>query len=449
MSLIRIDPILLILINQRKTLRLITMSIFEKVLYWTICLTPIWWLSGIQVLLYPTVVFIVLILNFDFNKLIQASIPQCVWSWLLMTLIMLWTAIMGLYTVDFAPLKAAAAFVMLYKSYLLIFASLLLPFFCRIRVRIVTRATAWLSSGFLATLAIEIVMLLLKIGGTGYLPLLSKLIPGDKQSLRVTFAVWQPFFGIPIPRTVLYTADPPIVGVCAILFFFICLGETNLHLRRAALTGCLVALVFSQSRLAWICFPLILALMGGLRNNWIRQGFLWTAALTSLASSFLGITFKDLLTQPMDIFTKARPESSTDREVVVRKTLEAWQEKPWLGWGTVQGSVQWHIYDIALGAFSTYPSVLYLHGIVGLVVFLFAQFSTIVAFWENAVQGSVIHQRAIASLLGLYILCSGMPFTWMVIYFWFFFIWLGAILAETQQQEHLFLREQQLTQWVG
>ncbi len=425
------------------------MFLSEKVLYWTICLTPIWWLSGIQVLLYPTVVFILLTLNFGLDKLIRASIPQCVWSWLLMTLIMIWTAIMGLYAVDYAPLKAAAAFMMLYKSYLLVFASLLLPFFCRIRVRVITRATAWLASGFLATLAIEIAMLFLKIGGVGYLPLLAKLIPGDKQSLRVTFAVWQPFFGIPLPRTVLYTADPPIVGVCAILFFFICLGETNSNLRKTALTGCVVALIISQSRLAWICFPLVLGLMGCLRNNWIRQGFLWTTALTALASSFLGIAFKDFLTQPMEIFTKARPESSTDREVVVRKTLEAWQEKPWFGWGTVQGSVQWHIYDIALGAFSTYPSVLYLHGIFGLVVFLFAQFSTVAAFWNGAAQGNPLHLRAIASLLGLYFLCSGMPFTWMIIYFWFFFIWLGAILAETQQQEHLSFQNQRLAQWVG
>jgi O-antigen ligase len=425
------------------------MSLSEKVLYWTICLTPIWWLFGIQVLLYPTVVFIVLILNFNFDKLIRASIPQCVWSWLLMTLIMIWTAIIGLDTVDFALLKAAAALVMLYKSYLLVFASLLLPFFCRIRVRVITRATAWLTSGFLAALGIEMAMLFLKIGGTGYLPPLAKIIPGDKQSLRVTFAVWQPFFGIPLPRTVLYTADPPIVGVCAILFFFICLGETNSSLRKTALTGCVAALVISQSRLAWICFPLVIGLMGCLRNNWIRQSFLWTTALTALASSFLGIAFKDFLTQPMAVFTKARPESSTDRELVIHKTLEAWQDKPWFGWGTVQGSVQWHIYDIALGAFSTYPSVLYLHGIIGLVVFLFAQFSTVVAFWKDAVQGNPLHLRAIASLLGLYFLCSGMPFTWMIVYFWFFFVWLGAILVETQEQEQISFQNQRLTQWIG
>jgi O-antigen ligase len=423
------------------------MSRSEKIVYWTICLTPLWWLLGIQVLLYPTVVFALFVLNFNLDKLIRSTIPLCIWSWLLMVLVMLWTMGLGLNAVDFDPLKAIAALVMLYKSYLLVFAALLLPFFCSIRIQVITRATAWLASGFLVTLAIELGMLFLKIGGAGFIPPLARLIPGDKQSMRVTFAVFQPFFGIPLPRTVLYTADPPIVAVCAILFFFICLGESNRTLRRVSLTGCLVALLISQSRLAWICFPIMLMIMGCVRRNWVRQWFLWVSALTSLVSSYLGITFKDFLTQPMELFTKARPESSTDREVVVQKTLEAWQEKPWLGWGTVQGSVKWHIYDIALGAFSTYPSVLYLHGIIGLAIFIVAQATTVGAFWNAAVQGNTFCLRAVASLLGLYMLCSGMPFTWMLVYFWFFFIWLGAILVELQQHQTS-PQKQQMMQWV-
>jgi O-antigen ligase len=418
----------------------VSMTLSERVIYWTICLTPLWWMLGLQVLLYPTVVFILLAINFDVSKLVRFSIPQCIFSWLLMCLLAVWSIVIGLNSIDYALLKCAAAFIMFYKSYLLVFSCLLLPFLCRIRVNVITRATCWLTTGFIATLALEFTMLFLKIGGSGYLPLFAKLIPGDKQSLRVTFAVWQPFFGISLPRTVLYTADPPIVGVCSLLFFFICLGETNVWLRRSSLAGCFIALLISQSRLAWICFPLTLAVFGFIRNHWIKQWFIWLAASTTLLSSYLGISFKELLEIPTEVFHRGRPESSTDRDLVVRKTIEAWQEKPWFGWGTVQGSVQWYTYDIALGAFSTYPSVLYLHGIVGLIVFLFAQFSTVAAFWNDAVQGSLLHLRAVTSLLGLYILCIGMPFTWMVVYFWFFFIWLGAILAEKQDKDQLYFQ---------
>jgi len=40
----------------------------------------------------------------------------------------------------------------------------------------------------LVTIAIEMVMLVLRIGQAGFLPPLTRLLPGDKLSLRVTFA---------------------------------------------------------------------------------------------------------------------------------------------------------------------------------------------------------------------------------------------------------------------
>jgi len=283
------------------------------------------------------------------------------------------------------------------------------------------------------TIAIEMVMLVLRIGQAGFLPPLTRLLPGDKLSLRVTFANMQPFFGIPLPRTVLYTPDPPIVGVCGLLCFFICLGETDRRLRRFAISGSLLALLLSFSRIAWVSFPLTVLIVVCFRSRLVRQGSLWGASSISLLCGFLGLTFSQLLNQGLEIFNKARAESSTDRELVVRKTLEAWQQSPWIGWGIIRGSVKWYTYDIALGSFSTYASVLYLHGIVGFIVFVTALASTVGSFWEPAVRGNPMSKRAVASLVGLYLLCNATPLTWMTVYFWFFFLWLGAILAETRQ----------------
>jgi hypothetical protein len=48
--------------------------------------------------------------------------------------------------------------------------------------------------------------------------------------------------------------------------------------------------------------------------------------------------------------------------------------------------------------------------------------------------GSTICQRAFACLVALFLLIHATNLTWMAIYFWFFFIWLGAILSQVQQQ---------------
>lgn len=406
----------------------------ERIIYWVIVLTPVWWLLGIQTLLYPGIAFGLLIANFDFDKLFRRSVPICVLAWLAMSLTMLWTAILGLDNIGYNPLRTAAAMVTLCKSYLLIFVCLWLPFFARIRVRVITRAVAWLSASYLVSLIVQVAMLLLHVGGGGFAPPLAKLIPGDQLSTRVAFAVFQPFFRIPLPRTSLYTPDPPILGVCSVLFFFICLGESDRRLRRISLAGCLVALVISQSRSAWIFFPLALLVMTLIRSGLIRQRFLWFASFYSFLCTVLGLGLKELLDKPTEVFTSARAESSRDRELVVRKTIEAWQQKPWLGWGTIQGSVKWYIYNIALGSFSTYPSVLYLHGIFGFTVFLFALATTLWKFWGLAVRGNLLSQRAVASLVALYLLCNATPLTWMTVYFWFYYIWLGAIMVETDQE---------------
>jgi hypothetical protein len=301
-------------------------------------------------------------------------------------------------------------------------------------VKVVTRAVAWLATGYLATTIIEVAMLLLKIGGSGYMPPLARLIPGDKGSLRVFFAVHSSFFGLPIPRTVLYTPDPPILGACAVLCFLICVNEPDRRLRNVALVGCLTALTVSASRSAIACLPVAIILAICFQSGLFRQLSLWLTSLTFLVSSILGLTIEELVYQPTEAFNKARASSSSERAIVVQKTLEAWQGSPWIGWGVVRGSA--HLYEdayIALGSFSTYAAVLYLHGIVGFIALIVAMILSLFAFYTQAIEGNTFCKWAFAGLLVLYILCNATPLSWMAVYLWFFFAWLGAVLCEAQQ----------------
>ncbi len=428
-----------------RNFKLGAMSFPEKVIYWVIVLTPLWWLLGIQTLFYPAVVVGLLAVNFDIDKLTRVSIPACIWAWLGMAIVMVWTATFGLDDVGFAFQRIAATFVTFFKSYCLIVTALLLPFWHEIRVKVVTRAVAWMATGYLVTIAIEMVMLAVGLGKEPFLPPLARLIPGGALSLLVTFADLQPFFGIPLPRTVLYTPDPPIVGVCSILSFFICLGEENRRLRQISVAGCLTALLISFSRLSWVSFVIALVITACFRSSLARQGSLWIGSLSSLLCALLGgLTLSDLVKKPLEIFNSARAESSKDRELVVTKTLEAWQQRPWMGWGIIQGSVKWYIYDIVLGSFSTYASVLYLHGIIGFIFFLAALGSTLWSTWTPAIRGNHHCQWAFASLVALYMLLNGTPLTWMAVYLWYFWVWLGAIIAEIQRNEQCVSRWQQL-----
>ncbi len=411
-------------------------SFAERVIYWTIILTPVWWLLGLQTIIYPVVSAFLLIAGLRLDKLIKKSLPICNWAWLGMVFAALWTNIFGLETIGFEVLKTAATLFTLFKGYLMIFACMTLPFWHRIRVQTITRAVSLMATSYSILLTIQLLILFGLGPQEHFLPPLARLIPGEKTSLMVKFAEIQPFFGIPLPRTDLYTADPPILGVCGLLCFFMCLSETNKNWRKLALTGSFISLIISQSRLAWVCFPLVWLIIYCFRSGLARQAYLWVISIISLFAAVLSLTVKDLIASPLETFNSARADSSKDREYIVNATIDAWKESPWLGWGIMEKTASWGngAFVLPLGTFSSYAQVLYVHGIFGFIFFVTALISTLCSFWQPAIKGNQLCQRAFGCLIALYLLIHATNLTWMVIYFWFFFIWLGAILSDVQQQ---------------
>lgn len=424
--------------SQADNFQLGDLSSTERIIYWVIILTPLWWLLGIQPLFYPAVAIALLIKCFDLDKVIQGLLPGCVWVWFAMAVVMFWTATLGLYEMGFPMQETLAGGVTFIKSYFFIFACLALPFWSRLRVNVITRAVVWLAIGYLITTCIQMILLVIGIRNAVLTPLLARLIPGDKSSLLIVLASIQPFFGIPLPRTVLYTPDPPILGICGVLTFFICLGECNPRLRKWANGGSLCAILVSFSRSAWICLPLGLLIIACLQSRLMRQVYLWLAALTFSISSFKGLNVGEFVNKPLEIFDQARASSSAERALVVSKTLEAWQEKPWLGWGVIRGTAR--LYEnvhITLGSFSTYAAVLYLHGVVGFIVFVLALLLTLFFFYVPAVNGNALCKRAFACLIVLYVQINATPLSWMAVFLWFFFLWLGAVMEEEMRQNNL------------
>lgn len=420
------------------------LSLSERVVYWTIVLTPLWWILGIQPIFYPLVVAGLVLFHFRLDRIIHEKLPACIWAWLAMAIVMVWTAMLGLYDMNAGLMQMIAACVTFIKSYFLIFSCLVLPFWSRVRLQVIVRAVVWMVNGYLVTIAVEVALLAVGITGS-VTPVLARLIPADKGSLQIILAHHSSFLGLPIPRTVLYTPDPPILGLSSILCFLICLGESNPRLRKVALVSCVLAMVMSASRSALVFFPVALLIGMGFNSGLFRQLSLWLTSLTLLVCSIFGMTIEELIQKPVEAFTKARADSSKERALVVRKTLEAWLESPWVGWGVIRGTV--NLYEdayITLGSFSTYAAVLYLHGIVGFMTLIIAMISTLWAVYNPAIEGNRSCKWAFASLVVLYILCNATPLSWMAVYLWFFFLWLGAVIQEIQEDKSAFYGWEQI-----
>ncbi len=161
----------------------------------------------------------------------------------------------------------------------------------------------------------------------------------------------------------------------------------------------------------------------------------------------LGLALQDLINAPLQTFNSARADSSKDREYVVNATIDAWKDSPWVGWGIMERTVTWGngAFELPLGTFSSYAQVLYIHGLFGFIFFAIALISTVCSFWEPSVRGSRNCQKAFACLVALYLLCQATNLTWMAIYIWFFFLWLGSILSDVQQQRLKVMTWEQLS----
>jgi hypothetical protein len=394
-------------------------------------LTPVWWLLGIQVILYPVVVvgaMAIGVLQFP-----QIKFPAVTWGWLTMALVMAFSAFGGLESIGFEPVRVMAQILAFLKGYFLIFGCLLLPSLWQLRTVHVRRAVVGLAILYLITIVIFLCTFLVGFKVHYYDPLLSQLNASEVLGVRVFIGMGlQPFFGVQFPRTALFTADPPILGVCALAAICICWREPDRRLRVLSLTGGSLALLFSFSRIAWLCLPLIFALYFCLRSDTAKRIALWLGALVTFVCGLASLAPLELVDNFFGVVNQARAGSSLDRNRVIAKTLEAWQESPWIGWGIIRGSVRWYTYDVALGSFSTYGAVLYLHGIVGLCFLVVAMVITLWHFTLSAIKGNVDAAWAAASLVALYVCCGATPLTWMAPVLWFYFLWLGAVLQDTQ-----------------
>jgi O-antigen ligase len=411
-------------------LKLGALSYTEVAIYWTALLTPLWWLLGVQVFLYPAVVITLLGAGLSVDKLAKTPLPLSTWAWFAMALTMLMTTVLALDGIGLVPV--ATLTVALLKGYFLIFASLALPFFQPLRSAVITRAVAWMSASHILFLAITTTLWLFHIQGIDR-PLLASILPGDS-AFALNLAGSENFLGVTMPRISGYTPDPPVLGTYAVLCLFICLGEPNRWLRQAALIGSVLGLVFSFGRTAWLALPIALVVNLLFRLSIFPQIVLGAAAMASFIWGLFWVNAEELFQGGVTQFNQARESgasSSITRSKVVNRTLELWQESPWTGWGTIQHQV--HLYENAYmpaTTFSTYAAVLYLHGAVGFVVFLLAMLATLWDVYEPSLRGDALAARACGSLVALYLMLGTTTLSWMAPFLWFFFVWLGAVIRE-------------------
>jgi hypothetical protein len=175
-----------------------------------------------------------------------------------------------------------------------------------------------------------------------------------------------------LPRLTFFAPWCPNLAIIAAIHFFLARQESNKKWRLIGMIGSIGMVVSTVSRMALLCFPIIILL------TWILTNF--TRPIIYFAAggvSFLTSIFSAQLSNFFEIFAQkfngARASSSEVRIALVRLSLERWwSEAPIWGHGftEAEGPAIVYFFPVGTGGCGTWINLLYTKGLVGFIAFI-------------------------------------------------------------------------------
>jgi hypothetical protein len=170
-------------------------------------------------------------------------------------------------------------------------------------------------------------------------------------------------------RLTLFTPWAPALGLVGNIFFWLAFQEENRNLRRLGILGSLLAILLSQSRLALLCLPFVW-IMRLLIPNMLSPKIHFALSFSNFIGGMFFTRIAFIFDSLKDQFVSYRPGSSRVRSTLERMAIYRWRnEAPIWGHGTIVSPGPAVVDGKPIGTHHAWYSLLYSHGIVGLLAF--------------------------------------------------------------------------------
>lgn len=359
----------------------------ERILFGAIALHPLWWILGIQLVVYPIAGFYLFYRSLSRSKPVTLPIGWQLWSlyigiWVLSIFINL---ARGLAEVGRSATASGSILGVWVLTVLTWYAMRRL----NIRYRVIIRAICVLG----------LWQLIVALLGEAYLLATGSAL--ETQSLVVTLVPNIPariFFEAklyaferlewdanPVARLKSFYYWAPLAGTMSL---FICMGalcDRDRLWKILGFAGGILTLWLAAGRAAQTGLVVAVILAAWFGDRRLRNALIWCLPLAGLASPVI-------LSKLYDYFFNYRSDSTAGRIALYRETYRAFVESPLIGFGA-QGRSQ--VLDVPLGSHSQVLSTLYQTGLVGSAVLLAAWIALTVALFQQ-----VQRQPQLSPLLG-------------------------------------------------
>ncbi len=349
----------------------------EGLIFWTLVLVPVWWILGIQIVVYPLVGWYLL-----YRSLQTSSRPSVPFGWHIWGLYSSVWLVSIIYNLGRGVAELGRSVTALGSVIGIWFLALALWYAIRalnIRLTVIVRALC----------IVGLWQLLAVLVGESHIALTGSIL--KTQSLVTTLIPAIParvffdagLYGLDdigwdielVPRLRSFYYWSPLAGTMSIIIAMAALLERKPFWRGAALLGSLVTVWLAAARTGQVGMALALILATGLGDSRMGKRILpWTVVLTSALSPFL-------LNGLYQYFFTYRSDSAAGRLALYSETFQAFLRSPWIGYGTYGRSDS---VSVPLGSHSQIFSTLYHTGILGSALIVVAWISLTICIFKRS-----------------------------------------------------------------
>ncbi len=330
----------------------------EGLLFWTLVLVPVWWILGIQLMVFPCVGWYLFYRSWSQPR--RPELPFGWHLWLIYSGVWLLSIVYNL-SIGVAELgRSVTALGSVVGIWLLTVAIWYAARCLNIRLQVVVRALCVV--GLMQLLAVILGETHIAMTGTivRTKSLITTLIPS--MPAKVFFEAG--LYGLddvgwnlePVPRLRSFYYWSPLAGTMSIIICMAALLERHKGWQGVGLAGGLVTVWLAAARAGQVGIVLALMVAIGLSNSRVGRRLLpWTVSLLTAFSPAI-------LTALYRYFFEYRSDSAAGRLALYRETFQAFLQSPWIGYGTYGRS---QVVSVPLGSHSQLFSTLYHTGLVG------------------------------------------------------------------------------------
>ncbi len=401
----------------------------ERLIWYAITGTYLFWLLGAMYVVAPVIAWVLLLRLIKRLLLKQQTyvISNTQLFWIAAMMLMLLALVVAHLTEGLGLAKLIKSSIGWAKGWALL-AIFPLIGSLNIRPQIIYRAACIVCKHTLILLPIFVLAWILKLPSTLYTSPLSIIGGPGPEFFSVSLYELDPGSGV--PRWRLFTPWAPALGMMGNLFFIFATQEQSKRFRFYGFSGSLCMILLSQSRLALVCYLLLIGFFMFIR--WHRSPWLYFAASPALL--LLGLTGYSVLEkveQSIDAFKNARAGSTRVRQELANIALERWANEAvvW-GHGIVEKGP--HLVEyMPIGSHHTWYGLLFVKGIVGAIALASAMIVTLISLLRY-IFSNAISAVAIAIILQIFLYTFGENLEILAYLFWPGLVIIGIALKHNK-----------------